>query len=579
MRRGYSAFGLAWLLCFALLVARSWLVLQQFQLFAEDGSIFLASAWNSDLFTAIATPYAGYYHLLPRLAAEAATLLPYAYTPWTYALMAVAVNATAISWLQLPHYRWLIRNDWLRLGVVALIAFSPNMEAVTTITYLQWALAWWAVLVTLMPLNNVWLRVLISIVYLCVIWTAPILVLLIPIWVLRLWYTRSRGDAIMIGVFAFGYFSCIAVTMQAPRDVSLPIDLAASITDLLRAYAYRVTGANILGVALTEAVHVQWGWSFLHWFAGVVTLMLLVVLVALHPRGRTRAVIALLYVAIASLSFYLLRSSNFHLPFLNDDFPLTLSHRRYFFLASASLFVLLGMLLDELYVRCGERLGRPVVVLVLVLFALPYAPTFVDPANSGPSWSPYGQFIDLWHHPQQGSNVTAVEASSSSGPLLTAVSPTPTSSQQVYLPFAASTSADAELSIPISPQGWFLKLQAPSEHMASVKMEQGLIFVGSQTHAAGGLEHIDLFWQYAGEAPGAAPTSWQVALSLVDAGGTIIACQPIHVALPNPLLHPEQLFFSEAVMPLPVATAPGDWRLTVTSSSCPATTRIIVPPP
>jgi hypothetical protein len=110
-------------------------------------------------------------------------------------------------------------------------------------------------------------------------------------------------------------------------------------------------------------------------------------------------------------------------------------------------------------------------------------------------------------------------------------------------------------------------------------MEQGLIFVGSQTHTAGELEHIDLFWQYAGETPGAVPTSWQVALSLVDAGGTVIACQPIHVALPNPLLHPEQLFFTQAVMPLPVATAPGEWRLTVASSSCPATTRIIVPPP
>src|SRR6266516_3366799 len=41
---------------------------------AEDGTVFLADAVNRSPLDALATSYAGYYHLLPRLLAQVAVL-------------------------------------------------------------------------------------------------------------------------------------------------------------------------------------------------------------------------------------------------------------------------------------------------------------------------------------------------------------------------------------------------------------------------------------------------------------------------------------------------------------------------
>lgn len=577
MRGAYAKFALAWLLCAAVLIARFWPILQKFYLFAEDGMIFFADAWNLSLPAALTTSYAGYYHLLPRLIAEAAVLLPYAYTPWTYAAAALAINTTAIAWLQLPHYRWLIRNDWLRLGIVLLLALAPNWEALTAISYLQWGLAWWAALITLMPLENRLLRTGVTAVYLIAIWTAPILVLLLPIWLLRLWRTRSRGDALMVVAFAVTHFAYLAATLQTPRDVVAPVDWVASLADFARAYSYRVTAASFLGTALTETIHVQYGWLFLQGLAVVTTVLLLAALVFWHPPQRTWAVAVLLYISISSLSFYLLRSTNLRLPFLLDETPLAYSHRRYFILAGCSLYVLLGMVLDGLPARFGRVAARRVSVVVLVLLALLPASNLLEPALSGETWTPYGRLLDAWRRPGSGASVVAMTTQ-------TGTDGVPAASwqgapQRVFLPVVISNSDPATVGLPIAPQGWLSVLSVSGLHLPVRNVGTNLLFVDALARPVEGRLEADLVWQYTGEAVGAGPGAWWAYLWLVQAEGEAAACQPLAVLLPDPWVRPGQLFFTHAAMPLPAGADPAAYQLAVSASPCPSTLPVVVPPP
>lgn len=59
----------------------------------EDAWVFFANAYNKDWTVSIFTPYAGYFHLLPRILAELFSSLPIVYQPYAYAIFGMAVNA------------------------------------------------------------------------------------------------------------------------------------------------------------------------------------------------------------------------------------------------------------------------------------------------------------------------------------------------------------------------------------------------------------------------------------------------------------------------------------------------------
>jgi hypothetical protein len=369
--------------------------------------------------------------------------------------------------------------------------------------------------------------------------------------------------------------------LQAPRDVAAPLDWTASIADFLRAYAYRVTGANFLGAALTETVHVQYGWLPLHGFAIIVTGLLIFALIKLHPPQRTPAVAVLLYIGISSLSFYLLRSTNFQLPFLLDNAPLVLSHRRYFLLASAALLVLIGMVLDGLPARYGRRAARRAAAIVVALLLLVFAPSLVEPAVSGPEWSQYGQLLDRWRDPVAAGGDRTVRVAAGD-PRQWLAPPSSALGLSFYLPFVAGPAPGATVGIPISPAGWSSTLLVPARQLPFAAVGPYLLLADAQAQRVGDSAQVVFTWQYTGALAQAANSYWPLTLWLLaadgSADGSAVACQPMRVALPDPWLQPGQIFMTAAAMPLPAAAA-SPWRLGVSSVACPADLPVVVPPP
>jgi hypothetical protein len=234
------------------------------------------------------------------------------------------------------------------------------------------------------------------------------------------------------------------------------------------------------------------------------------------------------------------------------------------------------MMLDGLPARLGRNAAWRIWVMTILLLALLPLPSLVEPPVTGEPWPLYGRLLDAW----RGLNAAeqpAITMVSGDPRQVNAVSWQP-APRLVFLPLIMGKSAPALAGIPIAPHGWLSKLAVPAPALPFAGAGQNLLFAGALVqNAAGGLE-ANLAWQYAGAA-GEGPGRWWASLWLMDGSGGALACQPLDVAVPNPWMQPGQLFFTQAVMPLPGGVRQPDWRLAVSSSPCSPTVPIIVPAP
>lgn len=102
----------------ALLVSRRPDAVFHAQFWAEDGTVFFADAYNVGWWSSLVTPYGGYFHALPRLAASLSLLVPLSRAP-------LVMNLIAILFQALPVNLLLSRRSsaWGSLGFRASLAF------------------------------------------------------------------------------------------------------------------------------------------------------------------------------------------------------------------------------------------------------------------------------------------------------------------------------------------------------------------------------------------------------------------------------------------------------------------------
>src|SRR5277367_3476945 len=97
------------------------------QFYAEDGAIWFATAYNYGWWRVVFSPYEGYLHLLPRLTAGLALLVPMVYAPLVENLVAIAIQALPVSLLLSPRMeRW----GTLRLRMILALVYLalPNTQ-------------------------------------------------------------------------------------------------------------------------------------------------------------------------------------------------------------------------------------------------------------------------------------------------------------------------------------------------------------------------------------------------------------------------------------------------------------------
>jgi hypothetical protein len=186
-----------WLLLIVLLPVMKWTESPSWSMFlwAEDAALFLRQGIDLGA-TALATPYAGYIHLVPRLAAWGATLLPASLYPaalvsgWWLAYL--VTGFLLIRWakeMNLP-------AGWGVVAVVAVVLQPHGGEVFFSATNAQWWLGLYLFVYFIWLdqrlVGSVWLRGLDCVSIVVATLSGPFVFLVWPVIALRRWTEGRR---------------------------------------------------------------------------------------------------------------------------------------------------------------------------------------------------------------------------------------------------------------------------------------------------------------------------------------------------------------------------------------------------
>jgi hypothetical protein len=408
------------------LVARRPDVLVHPQLWAEDGNVFFGDVTAFGPIATLLRPYAGYVHLVPRLIADAGSLLPLDAVPLFYVMVSYLVAGCCCSLFALATFRFAIRSDRLRACVCLVLALAPNStELIGNIANLQWYLAFAVFLIIAIPKNRsaTWSRTKQTAIALAVFVsaaTAPVCLLALPFALARV---RDRGGAGRAIAAAFALASIVQVWTfaRAPHPTPAHASFGALAIGLVVATALRGEVVPLAGTWYAQWLSMDHVLPCSLAILAATAALVAAVLVRLEPAERVR-VVALLYLAVASVLMALsLRGENLP-PFLHQDQVRPWNADRYFFPAQAAFIVLTGLAVERLSrAPAGFRAAFFVALfsggIVANFHRWPYpAPTV--------AWAPEASRVRIW------------EAQRATSPHRT----------------------EAKLVLPIEPPGWKLVL-------------------------------------------------------------------------------------------------------------------------
>lgn len=542
------------LLCAVILFLRTPEMFAPHNLTVEDGVIFFADAFNRTPLDAILTPYAGYYHLAPRLIAEVGSHLPLALVPPFYALAALLLSSIASAWFYLPHFRPVVGHDDLRLAFVLLVVLLPGMNTPLWMSYSQWLIALWGCLLVLMaPPRRLWAQWALAFAYLAALATAPALFVLFPLWVWRMVKAPNGSQRVWMGVILAATLLMAAATAQVQRtEPSLPVDWALLVTDVTRSFAFRLFVSPFLGHVLSNEIVRTLGWPALFVLALVVAVSLLIAVAASMKRGasdKAATYLAVAYIAASTSALYILRSPFYGYLFASAT-TAPLHSMRYHFLGICAVLLLCLMVLDHLLAQ--RRISRSLIWVGLLIVFLLHSPNFrIAHWGADRSWP---RTVHLLTH--------RIDAASPDAVAWSASYPQPAS-------LAPGNGGDGvhPLRVPILPAGWTMVLLLPPGSPQGYLFPEGPRLLSVDSRVAGDELQIELFWQTPGD------QEYTAFVHLLDEGGTRIGGADIRLepplvpqidrSKPPAPATPETVWSTLHVVPLPPGLEPGSYDVAV----------------
>jgi hypothetical protein len=342
------------------------------QLWAEDGAVFFAEAAADPAhgLGVVLAPYAGYFHLIPRLIAVMGSFLPALPVPLFYALAASFCLGVTAWVVQSPR----IRLPGAGLAALALAAIPHTGEVYGTICNIQWvtSLGLFAILLA-EDASTAWQRRLDVAGVVVTGLTGPFVVLVAPLFILRAVARKSRWSRVLAGV------ALAAALIQAASLCSHPGDAEAN---------PRWKFLNLFGVMGRRL--------FVSLFAGQVVI------------GVSQA-IAILFIALGALGFVFWRwreklpgglvlltagllvlvAATVKIRFDQMPFGDFNDGDRYFFTDKVILVWLLAAIAGR-----WPFVGRPVLILVLGCALLVNRHRFVFATQPDLDWPKYAAALD-----------------------------------------------------------------------------------------------------------------------------------------------------------------------------------------
>lgn len=271
-------------------------------IWAEDGSIFLAGAYQSSPLAILLTPYAGYAHVVPRLIAPLAAVFPPAAAAGILTVSAIAV-VTGVAVLAYKATKATITNSTFRFFFAMFIVMQPVADEVLgSLANLQWYLLFGAFTVLLWTSLTGSATVIGLLVCFLSATSSPFGITLIPIAILRILVLRHRRAWLAPIALVLGVAIQISVMLIAPTR---PIAPETSPIRLAAWYISHVAAPTFFGNAITP---IETGLA--SFSLGLLAIAFLGLLLWFCPASaRARVWPIVIVTAIYSIVFYLVASA------------------------------------------------------------------------------------------------------------------------------------------------------------------------------------------------------------------------------------------------------------------------------
>jgi hypothetical protein len=227
-------------------------------LWAEDGPIYLQGALTQGFFHDVFSPYAGYLVVVPRLVAEAATLVPLDQAAAAITIVSAflaAVSAFAV-WVGCGGH---VRNPYLRLGLAAatLLSVTAGQETVLSAAYLPWYMlcgAFWLLFWRARTLGGALLG---GLFLLATGLSTPGVWFFMPVALLRAATAKDARDGALLGPYFLGALVQIPVMLAQQQGDSLWT------SHIWTAFLQRVLLGGLLGEEISGSLWADLGWTLL----------------------------------------------------------------------------------------------------------------------------------------------------------------------------------------------------------------------------------------------------------------------------------------------------------------------------
>lgn len=342
-------------------------------LYAEDGQIFLGQALRHGGGRALTTAYMGYFHMVPRLLAGLASIVPLRLAAATMAVAASAIVAA----LALVVYRasaGLVRSPVTRAVLASSMVLLPlsQEEVFNNIANLHWFLIFTSVWVLLWnPTKRVDLVVGATVLVLAGL-SDPLNVLLTPIALLRLVSLRGWRHHAFTAAYAAGVGGqLLAIVLSGARRSGLSPSF--NIAEVVGQYPLYVVGRGIFGMRWLRATG---GGRVALLTALALVLLGVLVAVAWVRTGRPPAPAALLLFAVSGL-FYLVTVM------LGGVSP-----PRYAVVPVLLLFSAVAVVVDGWMTARPDRTARLAATCIVLLVAVTWSANYRDAnrRSTGRKW-------------------------------------------------------------------------------------------------------------------------------------------------------------------------------------------------
>lgn len=365
------------------------------RVWAEDGTVFLRGAMESNLFTGLLEPYAGYAHLLPRLQAELVSWLPITTQGLALNLVAAATQGTvALLAYHVTNARSLHRAT-PAVAALAVAAVPVGHEVIVNIANDQWFLLIGGTLAPLWAPHRLPGRLLSVAVLVAAAGSCPFGFLCVAVAVVVWLLSRDRHALVLAAAGVVTAVVQAAVMLGAPPRN--PADRFGS-SDLVAGYLRRVLGDGVLGSGRHDDLVAA---SIV---AGVVVLVVVAVSFALLAvGGRSDALVVPAFLVAVSVVLFAAPIVISHAP---TDYAVLSG--RYFVAPTALFLVGVALLADALVAGSGLTLANVgaaaaggLVLVSIVGMATSWQLREDDPRRSAVGWREQVQDARAWceRHP------------------------------------------------------------------------------------------------------------------------------------------------------------------------------------